>query len=237
MKRQRVDRMYGILDLESDMNHVVSQMTLLKCVIDDENSRTRVESVYIWILDPVHYKTQRLLESVHEYQIDKVTIRYTTIDRALQDLCTLVTKNRYIPIVSHAHDRDIEALVHTDRVLNGGFFREDGTAKSRVWERIERVCSQMLIRDMCPNYWEEYIRPRVPDTFCDCTLETHVKLMFNRSQKHVSYDDCMDLFHLLRILFRTDGPRTMTHLFKNVKGVHLIQHRHGGRTHRRDGHR
>lgn len=216
---------------------MVSQMTLLKCVIDDENFRTRIESVYIWIIDPSHHKTARLIESVHEYQVEKTSIRYATIDRALQDLCTIVTKNRYIPIVSHAHDRDIEALVHTDKVLNGGFFRNDGTARSKVWEHIDRVCSQMLLRDMCPNYWEEYILPRVPDDFCDCTLETHVKLLFGRQQRHVSYDDCIDLFHLLRILFRTDGPRVQTHLFKNVKGLPGVHSKNGGRTHRLHGRR
>lgn len=223
--RERVKHMYGILDLESSPNTGwVSQISFLKCVIDDTSNRTRVECAYVYLIDkvydPDHPKTKRLLESVHEYGYKNI-IQILPINKAIQDICRLTSKNRYIPIVSHALDRDIEALRRTDEELNGGFFERIKKPSKVVpaWFNIHWVCSQMILRDYCPVYWETLVHIRTPDGFKDCTLRAHVKLVLGREQKHVSLDDCKDLFDLLRIIFKTDGPRTRTHLFKNVKGV------------------
>ena len=220
-KRERVENMFALADVEPDHESKwVSQISLVKCVIDDK--RTRIESAYIWLIEgvfsPDDYKTKRLYDSIHEYGIEKTHVRIVPIQRALQEFCSLIAKNRYIPVVAHAHDRDIESLMQTDLDLNGGFFKPDGTSKSKVWPKIDRVCSQVLLQDMCPKYWET-VRSKVPENYKGCKLDDHIKLNFKRSQKHVSLDDCMDLFDLLCILFKTDGAKTRTRLFKNVKGV------------------
>lgn len=226
MKRKRVERMYGVFDLECDKMKLVSQMSLMKCVVDEiDETRTRIESVYIWLIegvfDPDDRKTKRLYEAIREYGIEKTHVRIVPIQKALQEFCSLIAKNRYIPVVAHAYDRDVEALMQTDLDLNGGFFKPDGTAKSKVWPKIDHVCSQILLKDMCPNYWVS-IRSKITDGFRGCKLEHHLKLNFDRAQKHTSLDDCMDLFDLLCILFKTDGAKTRTRLFKNVKGIPYI---------------
>lgn len=227
-KRLPVHKMFFLADVEPTYESKwVSQFSLVKCVIDDiKEERTRIESVYIWLIEGVFsyedYKTKRLYESIREYGIEKTHVRIVPIQRALQEFCSLIAKNRYIPVVAHAHDRDIEALMQTDLDLNGGFFKPDGTAKSKVWPKIDRVCSQVLLQDMCPNYWKT-LQSKVPENYNGCRLDDHIKLNFNRAQKHVSLDDCMDLFDLLCILFKTDGAKTKTRLFKNVKGIPCIQ--------------
>lgn len=199
---------YHLLDVERDPKTMeILEIALVKVFIRPGKSRICRMDIF---LHPTRTKHEILYpDESHVFRVP--------INKSKQMMCNLISKNRNIPIISHAHVNDLDFL---------------GEFSSVTWEKIDHKCSAVLFDTHFPKFWDEYTQRKLPELVSKgrkstkglYAFETILEAFTSRTQSHSALFDCLDLFDILVTAVNLEdrdipkGTFTESEWFKIKKG-------------------